>query len=109
MGGYVFEINSVLDFKPSTMIRYSPNAPLSINLNASFFIYKQLWLGAMYRLNESVGVNAVFYINNYFKVGYAFDYGITEISKYNNGSHELMLGFDLNKKNSKFQSSRCFF
>jgi type IX secretion system PorP/SprF family membrane protein len=108
IGGYVFEINSLVQFKPSMVAKFTPNAPLSMDLNASFFFYNKLWLGAMYRLQESVGLNMVFYINDYLKFGYAFDYSTTQIQKYSQGSHEIMLGFDLNAKKGQFYSPRYF-
>ena len=55
------------------------------------------------------GGHTLYGLDQSSNIRFSFDYGITEISKYNNGSHELMLGFDLNKKNSKFQSPRYFF
>lgn len=108
IAGYVFELNSLIQFKPSLITKYAPNAPLSMDLNASFLLYEKIWLGAMYRLNESVGANFVFYINDYLKFGYAFDFSTTAIQQYSRGSHEIMLGFDLNSKKSKFYSPRYF-
>jgi type IX secretion system PorP/SprF family membrane protein len=108
IAGYVFELNSLVQFKPSIVTKFAPNAPLSMDLNANFLLYEKFWVGAMYRLKESVGVNFVLYINDYLKFGYAFDFSTTEIQKYSRGSHEIMLGFDLNSQKSKFYSPRYF-
>jgi len=108
IGGYVFEFNSLVQFKPSLVAKFTPNAPLSMDLNASFFLYNKFWIGAMYRFQESVGLNVVLYINDYLKFGYAYDFSTTEIQKYGRGSHEIMLGFDLNSQKSQFYSPRYF-
>ena len=108
IAGYVFEINSLVQFKPSMVTKFTPNAPLSMDLNASFLFYDKFWVGAMYRLQESVGLNFVLYINDYLKFGYAFDFSTTDIQKYSRGSHEIMLGFDLNSQKSQFYSPRYF-
>lgn len=107
-GGYVFKLNSTTYFKPSTVIKMSPNAPLSFDLNANFLLYEKIWLGAMYRFNESAGVNLAYYFSDILKIGYAFDYGITKLQKGTLGSHEIMLGFDMKSKDSKRVSPRFF-
>lgn len=109
-GGYVFNLSSVLDFKPSTIVKYVPGAPLTFDLNASFLAYKKMWLGAMYRYNEGVGVNIAYVIKNSFTVGYAYDYPINGLRTYQYGSHELMIQFDWSRynKQEKTYSPRYF-
>lgn len=108
--GYVFHLNSVLDLKPSTIVKYVPGAPLTFDINASVLAYQKLWLGAMYRYDEGVGVNAAFVINKMFTVGYAFDYPINALRTYQYGSHEVMLQFDWSryKNQEKTYSPRYF-
>lgn len=108
MAGIVVPINSVVKFKPSLVVKAVENAPLSADVNASFLFYDRVWVGAMYRLNESCGLNVVFYLNDYLTLGYAYDYTLTKLRKYNSGSHEIMLGFDLNRKQKSFKTSRYF-
>lgn len=108
MGGIVLPINSVVQFKPSFVVKAVENAPLSADINASFLFYERVWVGAMYRLKESCGLNVVFYVNDYITFGYAYDYTLTSLRKYNSGTHEVMLGFDLNRKDKAFKSPRYF-
>ena len=109
MAGYVFEMNSSVDFKPSFTVKYSANAPISTDLNASFLFNKKLWLGAMYRLNESLGANMILHINEYLRVGYAYDFTLTVLRSYSSGSHEILLGFDLrNKRGSNSNLPKLF-
>lgn len=49
VAGYVFKINSMASFKPSVQLKYTPNAPLSAEVNASFLFMDKFWVGAMYR------------------------------------------------------------
>ncbi len=108
MAGVILPINSVIQFKPSFVAKAVGNAPLSSDINASFLFYDKLWIGAMYRLKESAGINVAFYINDYLTVGYAFDYTLSNLRKYNSGSHEIMLGFDMNRKSKSFKTPRYF-
>lgn len=108
MAGVVIPINSVVQFKPSLVVKAVENAPISADINASFLFYDKVWIGGMYRIKESCGLNVVFYLNDYLTLGYAYDYTLTKLRNYNSGSHEIMLGFDLNKKQKTFKTSRYF-
>lgn len=101
--GYVFKINSVVDFKPSTLIKYVPGAPLAMDLNASFFAFKKVWLGALVRMSEGVGLNLSYLITNTITVGYAYDYPLNSLRTNQSGSHEFMLSFDLSRLKNQTQ------
>lgn len=106
--GTVIDLNSVVKFKPSTMIKYTPNAPLTMDFNFSFLMYDKLWLGAMYRYNESLGINAIFKIRNCLQVGYGYDFPINGLRTYQSGSHEVLLTYDFNFKKAIYNSPRYF-
>lgn len=108
--GYVFKLNSVIDLKPSTLLKYTPNAPLSFDLNLSLLLYKKVWIGALGRLSEGVGLNLAYVINERFTLGYAYDYPLNKLRTSQSGSHEIMLQFDFSKYklNDKIYSPRYF-
>lgn len=108
MGGIVLPINSAIQFKPSFVVKAVENAPLSADINANFLFYEKVWVGAMYRIKESCGLNIVFYLNDYLTLGYSYDYALTNLRKYNSGTHEVMLSFDLNKNQKSFKTPRYF-
>jgi type IX secretion system PorP/SprF family membrane protein len=108
MGGYVFDIDRGLKFKPSFMLRMVKGAPVSIDLNANFLLRERIWLGAMYRLGNSFGVLGQYQVNDQFRVGYAFDLTTTRIRAYNAGTHELMLNYDLRFFTGRTVSPRYF-
>lgn len=107
-GGVVIPLNSTIQFKPSFVVKALENAPTSVDLNASFLFYEKLWLGAMYRVQEGCGLNLVYYINDYMSVGYSYDYSLSKLRKYNSGTHEIMFGIDLRKKDKSFLTPRYF-
>ncbi len=106
--GYVFKVNSVIDLKTSILLKMVENSPATVDLNANLFFYKKFWIGAMYRFNESVGVNIAYQIKESFMFGYAFDFPINGLSRVNNmGSHEIMLNYSFNRRKA-FGSPRYF-
>lgn len=107
--GYVMPINSVIDLKTSFLAKVTENAPVTVDLNANLFFYKTLWLGAMYRFNESVGVNVAYQIKESLMFGYSYDYPINGLSSIRNlGSHEIMLNYNIPDKKKSFGSPRYF-
>lgn len=107
-GGYVFNLNSVVKFKPAALVKITPNAPLTFDLNASFLLFEKVWLGGMYRFNESAGINLSYTFADMFTVGYAFDFAYNDLRFNQYGSHEIMLQFDIRKKNKNYLSPRYF-
>ena len=107
-GGYVFDLNPNLKFKPSTMIKSSVNAPTSIDVSANFMFYDKLELGATYRREDSFGGMINFAITPGLRVGYAYDHVISDLKVVTPASHEVMLLFDINFSKKVSQSPRYF-
>ena len=107
-GGYVFDINPNLKFKPFAMIKSSMNAPTSIDVSTNFMLYDKLELGATYRLEDSFGAMVNFAITPSLRVGYAYDHIVSDINVVTSASHEVMLLFDLNFPKKVSRSPRYF-
>lgn len=107
-GGYVFTLNSVVKFKPTTLIKFTPHAPLTFDINANFLLYERFWLGALYRFHEAVGLNFVYNFNDFFHIGYGYEFPINRLVKYQSGTHEVMLQFNIKTKRNLFTSPRYF-
>ncbi len=108
MSGFVKPINSVIDLKPSVLVKYTEKAPLTIDLNVSAFFYKQVWLGALYRVNEAIGINTAYQLSNRLLLGYAFDYPVNGMRTQQWGNHELVLTLEFKSKQRAFISPRYF-
>ncbi|MGC4041383.1 MAG: type IX secretion system membrane protein PorP/SprF [Flavobacterium sp.] len=108
MGGYVFELSDNLKFKPAFLVRYVKGASLMTDVSTNFLIQEKFTAGASYRLDDSVSALAGFQVTDSFFIGYAFDYSITELNKYNDGTHEFILRYQLQKKSNQIRSPRFF-
>ncbi|MCL9805663.1 type IX secretion system membrane protein PorP/SprF [Flavobacterium amniphilum] len=108
IGGYVFDLSSSLKFKPSLLVKAVKGSPLSTDVSANFLIKEKLTLGASYRWDDSVSALAGFQISEGFFLGYSFDYTVTELNKYNDGTHEIILRYQLPRKTSTIKSPRFF-
>ncbi|UMB59401.1 type IX secretion system membrane protein PorP/SprF [Lutibacter sp. A80] len=99
--GYVFDIADNLKLKPSTMIKATEGAPLSVDLSLNLLIDERVELGLSHRFDDSISGMIGFQVNNDFRLGYAYDHTITKFGDFNSGSHEILLLFDFNRKNVK--------
>jgi type IX secretion system PorP/SprF family membrane protein len=102
MGGYVFELNPNLKFKPAAMVKVVSGSPIAVDISANFLIIDKLTLGAAYRWDAAVSAMAGFQITSGLNIGYAYDYDTENIGNYNSGSHEVFIRFDLFTK-SKYR------
>ena len=108
MTGYVFDVNRIVKFKPYLLTKYVRNIPLSIDLSAQFLFYDRLWVGAMYRLGDAVGGLVQIQLSNQLRVGYSYDVTASDLSTFNNGTHEILVSYDFNFGRGKVRSPRYF-
>jgi type IX secretion system PorP/SprF family membrane protein len=108
-GGYVFEVSPDLALKPTVLLKFQGAAPVEMDLNMNVFFMRKFWLGAGYRTGDAMVILGEWNITNQLRLGYAFDYTLTAIKNYSNGSHEIMLGYDFGKNvDIKARSPRYF-
>jgi len=108
VGGYVFDLNPDLKFKPSFFAKQVLGAPLSVDVSANFLLYETLNLGVNYRWDDSLSALFGFQVSPKFNLGYAYDYNINELNNYNSGTHEIFLRFQLISREKRLKSPRFF-
>ncbi|MFZ4107283.1 PorP/SprF family type IX secretion system membrane protein [Flavobacterium sp.] len=107
-GGYVFDINPDLKFKPSTMIKSSIDAPVSLDLSANFLFNDKFEVGGTYRLQDSFGAMVNYAVSPSLRIGYAYDQIVSDLKVTTPSSHEIMILFNLNFPKKVSQSPRYF-
>jgi type IX secretion system PorP/SprF family membrane protein len=115
--GIVFHIFEKLDFRPSLLMKYVASAPLVTEITGSFLILKKVFVGAGFRTNKRVDMAGTdnmiigileLDITHFLRLGYSYDYYLNRNGKYNNGTHEIMLGWDIGRNNTKKAHLRYF-
>lgn len=99
-GAYKFEISDELEIEPSTLLKFVPNTPFQFDINARLIYSKSMWLGFSYRDKASL-VAMVGMERQQFKIGYSYDYVLSNIRNYSGGTHELYLSFSLKQGSSR--------
>lgn len=108
MGGHVFDLNPTLKFKPAFLVKAVEGAPLQADITANFLIHDKLTLGAAYRWDAAWSALAGFQISDGLFIGYSYDGETTKLARYNSGSHEVFLRFELFNKYRRVNSPRFF-
>ncbi len=106
--GYVFNLSAKHKLKPSTLIKFTTGAPLEFDLNCNLYFYEVFGIGVSWRSFDSMDAIMEYKINKNLKIGYAYDYTLTNLGKYTSGSHEIMLNWQFGFKKGKFITPRYF-
>ncbi len=110
VAGYVFDFIDEVRLKPSVVIKQVIDSPLTFDISLNSLMYDRFELGVSYRYTDSFIALAGFNITPGLKIGYSYDFSVSDLSGYNDGSHEIVLlyNFDLLKFGNKHTSPRFF-
>lgn len=92
-GGYTFHPNPNLMVKPYMLIRMVEGAPFGWDVNMTVVYSEIVSIGTSYRSGDALIFLFELQLVTNLHMGYAYDYTLSEIQQYSNGSHELMLNY----------------
>lgn len=117
MTGYVLPLNYTLDFVPQLLVRYTEVAPVDFDINASIVWKEDYTFGLTYRAGgdkessgESVDVIVSARVARGFLLGISYDFTLSALREYSNGSIEVVLRYVFNEpaRQGKFVNPRYF-
>ncbi len=106
--GYVFDLNPNLKLKPSFLVKWVENGPFQYDINANLLIHNILWVGASYRMQDSVDGLLQWNINDQLSFGYSYGYPTSALSSLQSGTHEVVINFRVKQKKDMVLSPRYF-
>lgn len=114
--------NQVLDKKkkewvlqPSVLARFNNPSPYMMELTTRVLYKESYWLGGSARVwknfdkkwkSASACVLVGLTVSKQFTAAYSYDYALTSLKQYNNGSHEIMLTYTKAAKKRKTASEK---
>ncbi|RPD41836.1 PorP/SprF family type IX secretion system membrane protein [Chitinophaga barathri] len=122
--GAVFNLSQGLKLKPSFLWKEDFKGPSNLDLNAFLLIQELVWIGASYRTGFALwdknnlqsglerkdavsGILEVF-ATKWLRLGYAYDFTVSGLNTYQNGTHEISVSLFFPTKNRKEISPRYF-
>lgn len=106
--GMIIKTPGELKFRPSFLIKYSANAPIQYDVNLNVLISDIIWVGASYRSSDAITAILEYQVNKKLRVGYSYDYTLSELNNYTSGSHEIVIGYDFGFNVLKMKTPRYF-
>ncbi|MCB0373771.1 MAG: type IX secretion system membrane protein PorP/SprF [Muricauda sp.] len=108
--GYVFDLSPDLQFKPALLTKAVGGAPLQVDLSTSFLFADKFSFGAAYRWDAALSGLVGFQLTEQLMIGLAYDKETTELGtrKFNDGSFEVFLRWELLKRFQRTVSPRFF-
>jgi type IX secretion system PorP/SprF family membrane protein len=108
--GTIFDINDMVMLKPTALVKVAMGAPIELDLSAQLIFNEKFLIGLMYRTSADLGFLAGLKITKELDFGYSFDVSTANSTwKYNEGSHEVFLRYDIgNYKNKKSIAAKYF-
>ncbi len=97
MAGLALPLGKNLVIKPALLIKSVKNSPMQADINMGLMFKNALTIGATFRTGDSYAAMVAYEFGNGLRLGYAHDFTFTGLRKANDGSHEIMLGWDLGK------------
>ncbi len=107
-GGYKFDINDDFQIEPGMIIKFVTPAPIQFDPMVRVIWRDQLWIGGVYRgmigadglASNAASAMIGFTYKQNLQIGYGYDFTLSNLNNYSNGTHELMLGVKFNKQQS---------
>lgn len=106
MGGVLFKISDKLDLQPQMLLKYVKSAPFDADVNLSFIYDNKITAGVSYRIGgstdtsvgESLSLLLGFQAGDSFFIGGSYDYTLSDLRDYNDGTFELVLRYCIGGK-----------
>jgi type IX secretion system PorP/SprF family membrane protein len=108
IAGYVFDLTNDIKFKPAVLTKMVEGAPLQADVSANFMFSNKFVVGLAYRWSAALSAMVGFQVSEGLYIGYGYDHETTNLNRYNSGSHEIFLRYELFKNNTKIITPRFF-
>ena len=97
IGGYVFDINADLKFKPSFLLKGVQGSPLQADISFNGLIKEKFVAGLAYRWSAALSGLLGYQISDSLMLGVAYDRETTDLgkTKFERGSYELFLRYEI--------------
>jgi type IX secretion system PorP/SprF family membrane protein len=91
--GFLIRVNDNIVVKPAGLVRYVKASPIEGDISTAVYLKEIIGIGAGFRSSAAVYGYIDIRLNEQFSAGYAYDYTLSRLNNYSNGSHEFMLRY----------------
>ncbi|MGV3546004.1 MAG: type IX secretion system membrane protein PorP/SprF [Pedobacter sp.] len=106
--GYRIAIDDEISAVPSIMLKKIHGVPTSFDANLKLDYKDKIWIGGSYRKSDSFSAMLGFSFKNFVNLTYAYDLTTSALKTVSNGTHEIVLGFQLGNAYQVFSGGRTW-
>jgi type IX secretion system PorP/SprF family membrane protein len=107
--GARLSVNDKISIVPSVMVRTAAPLGMSLDFTAKLIYTNQYWVAMSYRNQDAIALILGLSLTDQIDCSYSYDYTTSALSAKSQGSHELVLGYRLFKRNGAISSVRSRF
>ncbi len=104
-GGYKFRLSDEIDFQAGLLFKYVKPLKPQWDFMGRFIYKEMVWFGGSFRTQDAWTLFAGYTYNNNLSIGYSYDFTTTGLKNYSTGTHELVAGIRIYRKNKKVEKS----
>jgi len=93
-GGFVMELNDDFKLKPTTLLRYRIDSGVQADVSGNVIYKDKVWGGISYRTGDALVGSVEVLPTPQWRIGYAYDLGLSAIRPYHSGSHEILVQYE---------------
>ncbi len=97
MFGYLMNLTKDVKFQPGVLLSMNKQVPFEADITANFIFLNTFWIGGNYRVGDSFDAMVQYQVTNEMRAGLSFDFTMSELNKFTNGSIEVMVSYNINK------------
>jgi type IX secretion system PorP/SprF family membrane protein len=90
-----------LKLEPIVLLRSAQGLPAQVDVNLVATYRKNYWLAIGHKLNTSIGLALGTRLYDRLTIGYSYEYTTNNFNKYQNGSHEVMVGYTFRRNTAR--------
>lgn len=90
--------NGIINAEPSVLLSYQRAAPLQLTLGLNLWYDQKYAVGAHFRSQDALALSAEVFLQQRYRLSLAYDFTISDIQKYSDGTLELMMAYHFYRK-----------
>ena len=90
--------NGIINVEPSLLLSYQKAAPLQLTLGLNLWYDQKYAVGAHFRSQDALALSAEVFLQQRYRLSLAYDFTISDIQKYSDGTLELMMAYHFYRK-----------
>lgn len=104
-GGLKITLDENLELRPALLTKYQSKAPIEFDLATDIWYQNTFGVGVAYRTGDAINFMVKMKYQKIF-LGYSYDMNISKLRTFNNGSHEIFVGFEFCRKQNMQDPTR---